>query len=92
MIPYQKKLPTIPKIYLTRFYFLLAFIFCNNISNAQNWNWQNPLPQGVNLFGVDFTNANSGYAVGDDGVVLKTIDAGKVRTGKTMVWHGQNAR
>lgn len=84
MIAYQKKLPTISKIYLTSIYFLLTFIFSINVSNAQNWNWQNPLPQGLNLFDVCFTNANTGYAVGLDGVILKTNDAG-------ISWAPQNS-
>jgi photosystem II stability/assembly factor-like uncharacterized protein len=53
-------------------------------AKAQNWNWQNPLPQGANLNGVCFTDANTGYAVGLDGVILKTTDAG-------ISWTPQNS-
>ena len=84
MISNQKKIATICKIYLTRFYFLISFILYFNASKAQNWNWQNPLPQGVNLNSVYFTDANNGYAVGLDGVILKTIDAG-------TSWNEQNS-
>ncbi|HRG57864.1 MAG TPA: YCF48-related protein [Bacteroidia bacterium] len=58
------------------FLILLLFIFGSNFSDAQNWNWQNPLPQGSNLYSVYFTNANTGYTVGLDGKILKTNDAG----------------
>ncbi len=70
--------------FLNYFYLLLSVVFSNTASNAQNWNWQNPLPQGVNLFDVCFTNANTGYAVGQDGVILKTNDAG-------ISWAPQNS-
>ena len=29
-----------------------------------HWVWQNPLPQGNHLFGLSFTDANNGTAVG----------------------------
>lgn len=84
MIQYQKYLTANSKIYLTHFYLLIAFFFGLNASNAQNWNWQNPLPQGVNLYGVHFTDANNGYTVGLDGVILKTTDGG-------ISWSAQNS-
>ena len=49
-------------------------MFClfgfGNIANAQ-WEWQNPLPQGNTLNSVYFTDANTGFAVGDYGTILK---------------------
>ena len=62
--------------FLNYFYLWLLVVFCSANSNAQNWNWQNPLPQGANLYSVYFANANTGYSVGFDGVILKTTDAG----------------
>jgi len=43
---------------------------------AQNWDWQNPLPQGVNLFSVNFPNDTIGFSVGMDGKILKTVNGG----------------
>ena len=45
-------------------------------SQNSNWNWQNPLPQGNNLNSVKFIGLNTGYAVGNVGTILKTIDRG----------------
>ena len=73
---YQKKLSCL--------YLILVLLLSFSESNAQNWNWQNPLPQGVNLNGVYFTDANNGYAVGLDGLILKTTDAG-------ISWTPQNS-
>ena len=36
------------------------------------WVWQNPPPQGNHLFGLSFTDANNGTAVGEDGTILRT--------------------
>ena len=41
------------------------------------WVWQNPLPQGNWLFGVSFTDANNGTAVGWYGTILRTTDGGR---------------
>ena len=54
---------------------LFAILAESYIANAQ-WISQNPLPQEKKLSSVYFTNANTGYTVGDSGVILKTIDAG----------------
>jgi len=45
-------------------------------SHAQNWNWQNPLPHGLNLNEVFFTTPDTGYAVGLDGSILQTTSGG----------------
>ena len=45
-------------------------------STDNSWVWQNPLPQGNNLYGLKFADVNTGWAVGLGGVVLKTTDAG----------------
>lgn len=57
--------------------FTLFLCFVANIQiQAQTWNWQNPLPQGNNLYSVFFTSNDTGYTVGLNGVILKTTDAG----------------
>ncbi len=40
------------------------------------WVWQNPLPHGERLYG-SFADADTGWAVGAHGTVLKTIDGGE---------------
>lgn len=62
--------------FLNYLYLLLFVAFSCADSKAQNWNWQNPLPQGSNLYSVFFTDANTGYSVGLDGLILKTTNAG----------------
>jgi hypothetical protein len=34
------------------------------VGHAQDWIWQNPLPQGNNLHCVKFIDSNTGYASG----------------------------
>ena len=48
------------------------------------WFWQNPLPQGNSLFGVSFTDANTGTAVGQSGTILRTTNRG-------ATWVSQNS-
>jgi len=43
---------------------------------AQDWHWQNPLPQGNTLNDVEFLDANTIVAVGDNGTVVRSSDAG----------------
>ena len=54
----------------------LSLIVTFNTASAQNWDWQNPKPQGVNLYSVCFPDANTGYTAGLDGTILKTTNAG----------------
>src|SRR4030095_5795048 len=44
-------------------------------SSAQ-WVWQNPLPQGNNLRGASFVDANTGTVVGDYGTIVRTTHGG----------------
>ena len=56
---------------------LLILFFTINFSNLYaQWFWQNPLPQGNTLNSVDFVNSEVGWAVGDDGTILKTTNGG----------------
>src|SRR5712675_302837 len=41
------------------------------------WVWQNPLPQGNDLFGLSFTDSNNGTAVGLNGTIIRTTDGGR---------------
>jgi photosystem II stability/assembly factor-like uncharacterized protein/putative cell wall-binding protein len=50
---------------------------------SQTWSWQNPLPQGNYLRSVDFTDADTGWAVGDGGTILRTTDGGVTWTKAT---------
>lgn len=43
---------------------------------AQNWEWQNPLPQGNQLSDVFFIDAANGWAGGNGGMILHTADGG----------------
>src|SRR6266567_567591 len=53
------------------------------------WVWQNPLPQGNDLFGLSFTDANNGTAVGLHGTILRTTDGGQhwvIQSSGTSNW------
>jgi photosystem II stability/assembly factor-like uncharacterized protein/putative cell wall-binding protein len=47
---------------------------------TQTWSWQNPRPQGSDLLAVDFTDSNTGWAVGDAGAILHTANGGATWT------------
>jgi len=49
-------------------------------ANAADWRWSNPLPQGNELSGVAFADADHGWMVGDYGTVLVTSDGGTTWT------------
>ncbi len=53
--------------------FLLAFALIQTTA-AQDWQWQNPLPQGTSLNCVKFITPDTGYAVGYGGAIIKTTD------------------
>ncbi|HEY5499613.1 MAG TPA: YCF48-related protein [Bacteroidales bacterium] len=46
------------------------------IKAQTGWFWQNPLPQGNSLYGVEFISSTEGWAVGANGTILKTSDGG----------------
>jgi photosystem II stability/assembly factor-like uncharacterized protein len=54
---------------------LIFALFLMNATMAQ-WFWQNPLPQCNFLTSIKFTDANTGYTVGDGGTILKTTNGG----------------
>ena len=45
--------------------------------NGQNWRQAKAVPTSVTLTNVRFVSANTGWAVGHSGVVLKTMDSGE---------------
>ena len=45
--------------------------------SQQSWVWQNPKPQGSNILASYFLDANNGWAVGNNGTCIKTIDGGE---------------
>ena len=65
---------------MKKFFILLVALLSVNISTAQNWQWQNPLPQGNELVCVNFSNINTGCAVGVNGTILKTTNGGNLWT------------
>jgi len=57
--------------------FLFLCIFIINSAFAQTgWIWQNPLPQGNDLRSSFFVNANTGWAAGRIGTILKSTNGG----------------
>ena len=59
---------------------LLTFIILSNLVIAQQWYWQNPLPQGNHLNDVSFVSQTIGWTVGGYGTILKTTDGGTTWT------------
>jgi photosystem II stability/assembly factor-like uncharacterized protein len=57
---------------------ILVMVLCSTIVGfSQNgWFWQNPYPHGAHLNKVQFISSSTGWAVGNDGLVLKTTDGG----------------
>ncbi len=55
---------------------LLAFTLSVFITSAQ-WEWQRPFPQGNNLNDVFLINQDVGWAVGELGIIIKTLDGGE---------------
>ena len=59
--------------------FALTLIFTGSISvfgQGPNWKWQNPLPTGNSFYDVHFVDAQTGWAVGWVGTILKTTNGG----------------
>ena len=61
---------------MKKFYIFFIALFAINIANAQDWKWLNPYPQVNNLRSVKFVDANTGFAVGEKGTIIKTYNAG----------------
>ncbi|MDP2209349.1 MAG: YCF48-related protein, partial [Bacteroidota bacterium] len=56
----------------------LAFfvLLISSIGFTAEWKWQNPLPQGNNLWKISFYNEWYGYAVGEYGTIMFTSNKG----------------
>src|SRR5437764_13530954 len=54
----------------------LATIASKVTGGSSSWHWQNPLPQGNNLRGASFVDADTGTAVGEYGTIVRTTDGG----------------
>ena len=64
---------------MKKLFFLVCLLLISTIAFSQ-WTWQNPLPQGTSLKSICFTSADIGFAVGDYGTILKTINGGTTWT------------
>jgi len=64
---------------------LILFLSTSNFVFAQpsGWYWQNPLPQGNTLHCVMFVSLNIGWAVGENGTILRTTNGGTTWTLQT---------
>ncbi len=57
--------------------FLISLTLITQLSYSQSgWFWQNPLPQGNDLYGLKMFNANTGYCYNYDNI-LKTTNGGE---------------
>ncbi|HEV3229438.1 MAG TPA: YCF48-related protein [Solirubrobacteraceae bacterium] len=60
--------------------------------SSSGWSWGNPSPQGNKLNAIDFLNATTGFAAGDNGTALRTDDAGATWSGLATGTAGQLTR
>ncbi len=65
-----------------RKYYFISIIFLSLTSQIfpQGWFWQNPLPQGNRIYGVNFISPTVGWAVTDYGTILRTTNGGTAWT------------
>ena len=57
----------------------IIIIFCISLSTlsfAVDWTWQNPLPQGYKLKGINILDTNTVTMLGDYGTLVKSSDGG----------------
>jgi photosystem II stability/assembly factor-like uncharacterized protein len=67
----------IPTNYLKGLAISVLFSFHSMAYPQQSdWTWQNPLPQGNDLFQVNMIDINLTYAIGNGGTVMKSADGG----------------
>src|SRR5438270_11745259 len=58
----------------------VATVASKATGGSSSWHWQNPLPQGNNLRGASFVDANTGTVVGENGTIVRTTDGGNTWT------------
>jgi photosystem II stability/assembly factor-like uncharacterized protein len=56
--------------------FYILFISITYVHSQSTWFWQQPVPTGNLLYGIDFVNEQTGYAVGTVGTIIKTTNGG----------------
>src|SRR5262245_32873016 len=47
-----------------------------SVAGQPGWQWSNPRPQGNDLNAVDFFDTKTGFAVGNFGAIVRTLDGG----------------
>lgn len=60
--------------------FIIIFLVISSLNKIicqPQWQWQNPTPQGNNLYTVFFVNDSVGFSAGNLGTILKTRDRGE---------------
>jgi photosystem II stability/assembly factor-like uncharacterized protein len=62
---------------MKKFYILVSAMFALTIATAQGWQWSNPVPTGNQLNSLFFCDMNTGYAVGSNGTIIKTLNGGE---------------
>lgn len=55
---------------------LMCLLAVPELTAFAQWQWLNPKPQGNDLVAVDFISADTGYALGWRGPIMKTTDGG----------------
>jgi len=67
-------------IIMKKLNYVLVFLFSIFCIQTQTgftqWYSQNPLPSGLALWSVSFANPNTGFAIGDCGMIRKTTNGG----------------
>src|SRR5438094_9019547 len=54
----------------------VATVASKATGGSSSWHWQNPGPQGNNVRGASFVDANTGTVVGEYGTIVRTTDGG----------------
>ena len=62
---------------------MIVSMFVSMFLQAQDYNyiWLHPTPQGNTIWAIAFANETTGYAVGDYGYILKSVDSGTGTSG-----------
>lgn len=58
------------------YYFLLIMVIANLTYSQVRWTWQNPLPQGADMFAVIALSPNRAIITGSGGTIMRTEDSG----------------
>ncbi len=70
---------------MKKFVILLVLIFCSfNAISQETWTFQDSKFKGW-IKGIHFPNAQTGYAVGEGGIIMKTTDGGTTWKSDTLV-------